>query len=44
MPEDDPEMYSQWFVKNQPKSLHEKDGGGVLPEDLGVRVKYLKMV
>lgn len=39
-PEDDPESWSEWFYKHQPKSAW-KDGK-VNPEDLGVKVKWVK--
>ena len=41
MPEDDPDHYSQWFIKNQP--VEEIYGKGADPDyrDIGVKYKYV---
>lgn len=41
LPEDDPDHYSEWFVRNQPTDLiYQGEDEGNLA-DLGVRHKYL---
>lgn len=35
-PEDDPEFYSQWFVKNQPKMFQKGDGS-----EMGITKRFI---
>ena len=39
LPEDDPEHYSEWFMRNQPEEIY---GKGVTPvyRDIGVKWKF----
>jgi len=39
-PEDDPDAWSDWYWKHQPKSAFLD--GKIKPEDVGVKVKYIK--